>query len=82
MNKGLFIGACPICKQGMQEILCEKKSGNFFVECDECMVEWENPQDALENKDASRFKYGEARDATKDEAQALNWLKYVVSTTS
>lgn len=46
MNLG---GECPFCKQGMQQILREKSTGKFFVECDECMVEWENPAKALKN---------------------------------
>jgi len=79
MNKGFFVGECPFCKQGMQEILREKSTGKYFVECDECMVEWENPAKALTNVDASRFKYGESVDATIDEIRALKWDSYVIS---
>lgn len=78
MKKEYFIGSCPICKQGMLEILKEKKTGKLFISCDECEAEWKSPQDALSNQGATRFCYDLANSATSQEIEATGWSKYII----
>lgn len=77
MNKEFHVGQCLVCRQGMLEIVKEKKSGNIFVVCDECEAEWENPKDALKKVNGTRGKYGAITGVTLNEIQILRWDKYI-----
>ena len=78
MQKKYFIGSCPICKQGMLEILKEKKTGRLFISCDECEADWETPREALSNQGATRFHYDLADSTTPQEIETTGWLKYLI----
>lgn len=45
MDNCYFIGNCPICRQGMQEILKERETSKLYICCDECEAEWHTPQE-------------------------------------
>ena len=70
--------SCPLCRQGMQEILKELSSGTLYICCDECDLEWPNPEDALADIHRSRDKYGRSVDATPEEIKAAGWNKYLI----
>jgi len=78
MSREMFINDCPFCRQGIQKIVFEIPTGEFFVECDECMLQWESVEDAA--RDTGRCGHthlGEQRDATLEEIQANGWEKYI-----
>ena len=75
----MYIGSCPICKQGMLEIVKEVKTGIYFICCDECEAEWEDPEYAIENVCGTRDKYGQITEVTFDEVKTLKWEKYLIN---
>jgi len=77
--KSFYVGDCPICC-GMLEIVISINGKNFSIMCDECSAEWENPEDALNNRGGSRASANEieVRTATLDEIKIANWDIYIV----
>lgn len=73
------IGACKVCKQDCLEIVKEQETDKLFIYCDECEVEWKTPEEAIQNKNGSRFKYGKVIEPTYDEINAINWEKYLLT---
>lgn len=80
MKKSFYIGSCPVCGQGMLELVKENKSGSLFVLCDECEGEWESPENALSACKGSRGKYGAVSKVTLQEIQAIHWDRYLFQT--
>ena len=78
MDKHPAIGSCPICGQGILEIVKERSSGRLLICCDECEAEWVTPQDALAGKNGSRNQYGETTAAGYDEIVKAGWEPYLI----
>lgn len=81
MAKIYYIGQCPICcKYGKLEVDKDVTNNKFMVICEECLAEWNSPEDALKNVNGQRrFIRGEVRGATLEEIEELGWEQYVVS---
>lgn len=77
MNNKVSIGYCPVCRQGILEIVKELSTGKFYICCDECEAEWITPENAIAGKNGSRNKYGKSVFATDDEINQLGWKKYL-----
>lgn len=81
MEDAIYIGKCPICKgYGMLEAVISEKNGNCSILCEECFTEWNNPEDALKNRNRYRdrsFK-DRIRSASFDEVTKAGWNKYMV----
>ena len=75
-----YVGTCKVCKYGMLEIHYNFKSNSYLVMCDECLAEWENPENALSNKNGCRKTYteAEARIAGVEEIIEIGWGKYII----
>jgi len=73
------IGVCEVCKQGCLEIVKEHGTDTLFIYCNECEAEWKTPEEAIQNKNGSRFKYGKVIEPTYDEINAINWGKYILT---
>ena len=75
-----YIGNCPVCYEyGRLEIDKDLTTGKYLVYCEECLAEWDSPQDALKNVNGRRnFEGGPVRSASLDEIVSLGWDKYVV----
>jgi len=74
-----IIGSCKICKQGCLEIVKEQETDKLFIYCDECEAEWETPEEAIQNKNGSRFKHRKVIEATHDEINTINWEEYLLN---
>ena len=76
-----FIGNCPVCcDYGMLEILFNFKKKKCSITCEECLAQWNNPEDALKGVNGFRKSYpeAEARTATIEEIREAGWEKYIV----
>jgi len=75
-----YIGICKVCNYGMLEILYNFKIGKCSIMCDECLAEWNSPEEALDNINGFRKSYpkAEARRATLEEVANAKWEKYVI----
>ena len=81
-SQNYYVGKCPICGDyGMLEILYNFKENICSIMCDECLAEWNNPEDALKNVNGFRksYKEAEARIATLEEIKEIGWEKYIIS---
>lgn len=76
-----YIGECPICKgYGRLKIAKDITADKCFVICEECLAEWETPQDAMKNIGGQRGKkHLQTRNAAVDEIKSLGWDKFVLS---
>ena len=75
-----YIGVCKVCDAGMLEIRYNFKKNFCKITCDECLAEWNNPEDALNNVNGFRKSYteAEARVATIEEIREAGWEKYIM----
>lgn len=82
MGKIYYVGQCPICrKYGRLEIDKDITNNEYIVICEECLVEWKSPQDALGKENGQRrIAKGEVRCATIEEIKCLGWDKFIVNT--
>ena len=73
------ITPCPLCLQGLVTIVKEIKTNHIFLYCDECLMEWNSPQDVLQGRFGFRFKYGRVTEPTLEEIKAKGWDIYLIS---
>lgn len=80
MEEIFYIGQCPVCcSYGRLEIDKDISNNEYLVMCEECLLEWKSPQDALKNIGGQRCSgKGKVRSATFDEIKGLGWDKFVV----
>ncbi|MBW7453043.1 hypothetical protein ACFOLF_21265 [Paenibacillus sepulcri] len=71
------ISTCPICKQGWVVIVKEVVSNKYFVNCNDCETEWENPESFLMKESGTHFKFGRVIEPEEVEVKAIGWEKYV-----
>lgn len=80
MEKTFYIGSCPICNEyGRLEIDRDTTSGQCIIICEECLAEWQNPEDALKNINGKRqvCKANVLRSATLEEIKEIGWEKFI-----
>ncbi len=75
--KSYYVGLCKICKQGHLEIVKDIDSQVVYICCDECEAEWLNVENALENINGSRGKFGLIEYPSDDEIESKGWKKYI-----
>jgi len=81
MENSIYIGNCPICREyGRLEVIIHVKTSDCSVMCEECLAEWNTPEDALKNVNGFRKSYqkAEARTATLEEVESAGWGKYII----
>ena len=49
-----YIGICKVCQHGMLEIHFNFEKEVCSIACDECMAEWDTPENALKNVNGYR----------------------------
>lgn len=67
------VGTCKVCRQGVLEILKDVKEGRIFICCDECLSEWDNPRDAIADKNYIETGIERAVTPTLEEINKMNW---------
>ena len=75
----IYIGKCPRCNSyGMLEIVVSEGDVCVVV-CDECFVEWPNPEAAMKNIGGIRnFSSSQkVRSATFEEIERAGWTEYI-----
>jgi uncharacterized Zn finger protein len=76
------IGNCPDCGgQGLLEIVRTKDRSKFLVMCDECGLQWHDPNSAINNPTATikmSNRYNETEEVTIDEIKSIGWENYLV----
>ncbi len=72
------IGQHKFCN-GMLEVLIEVETEAYSIMCDVCMVEWDNPVDALNDENGYRKSYDKkvSRSVTEAEVISAGWEKYL-----
>ena len=80
MGKAFYVGQCPICcGYGRLEIDKDILKDKLVVICEECLTEWETPQQALKNIKGQRGSVkGKVRNATFDEIKTQGWDRFVL----
>ncbi len=80
MDSPIYVGKCPVCHEyGMLEVVINVSSGVCSVMCDECYIEWKNPEEAINNINGSREinQNVRVRTAKMEEVKEQGWEKYV-----
>lgn len=72
-----YIENCKVCNQGRVEVVKDKQTQTIYFCCDECEAEWSNAEDAIENNNGSRGKFGQIEYPSKEEIISLDLMKYV-----
>lgn len=69
------VGLCPLCR-GNGLLRAARDEKNFFVYCDECYGEFNNPRDAQNNNRLSTMRVNSV-DLSLQEALAQGWKEYI-----
>ena len=69
---------CPVCQQGWIEFVKDIATGLIYLCCNECEVEWSNPEDIFDSNKGTRFKYGNSIEPTKEEILSKGWGRYII----
>ena len=72
---------CPECEQGWIEIAKDLDTGELFCCCDECMCEWNDPNNITPQTVvacAKRGIWGKACDPTDEEIATKGWQKFII----
>ena len=75
-----YIGVCKACNYGMLEVQYNLKSKVCSIMCDECLAEWNTPNDALKKVNGFRKSYTEveSRTATMEEIKEIGWEIFIL----
>ena len=76
-----YIGSCPICRQGILEVVKDTATGIIYICCDDCEAEWNNTEDAMKGRNGTRGKYGLISYPTLEEIIKIGWEKYLKNIT-
>ncbi|OWR29829.1 hypothetical protein CDO73_12135 [Saccharibacillus sp. O23] len=63
--------------QGYFEIWKELATNRFYLECDECSIQVDSPEDLTRHKASERF-YGLSVYPTVEELKAIDWFKLIL----
>lgn len=78
---GLFerqpVGDCWVCSQGWAVVVKEISTNKYFVYCNECEAEWDDPECFLSKQNGTRFKYGSISEPDDREVSCIGWNKYI-----
>jgi hypothetical protein len=84
MENAYHVGNCPLCQgYGRMEVNYNFKSGNCYIECEECFLQFDTLNDFIENKNGYRefLKPNEkptVRLATIEEITNTEWYPYLM----
>ena len=67
---------CPICQQGRVFVEVHEKTGDLFLECEECSSAWNTPDLISEDKNGFLAIDIESHFATAEEIQKFGWSRY------
>jgi uncharacterized Zn finger protein (UPF0148 family) len=70
---------CPACGQGAVFVAAEKDGKTFYVICDDCEAEWDDPDKLNEAKPADRDKHSFLRFIECDELKYHPWYCFVLN---
>ena len=73
----IYIGECPICRQGLLLIVKQKGTEQFIVMCDECESQWMDPEAAILWFEPMSEELFDLVEVTKDEVLKSSWRKYI-----
>ena len=82
MKKVYYAGRCPICgNYGDMEVVYCITDGRCTVVCEECMIEFDTPDDYARARNGYRHsrEKAQSRAATIDEIAATEWYIFVKS---
>ena len=85
MNGIVRIADCPFCGVGTIYVARQKKHRHrhYFVCCDECNTQWDNPKDFFDNAQGICDKYCDTDSmpafdlVTIEEAKKIGWVEYL-----
>ena len=68
---------CPVCQQGRLFVEVIERTGKLMLECEECSLAWDTPEQVSADKHAFLAIEIESRIASKEEIERAGWAKYV-----
>ena len=77
MRDGLYVGECPICRQGRQIVRHTLDDGTYFLWCEECESEWADPFRLSLEAAKPMGTFGRSRLATREEMEKHPWKEFV-----
>ena len=73
------VGACPVCGQGDQWIVCERATGKLYICCQECFAEWESPENLGIDAVHDQEKYGPFSPMRVVDLREHPWFAFVIN---
>jgi hypothetical protein len=80
MKKGFEIGECYFCGQGNVYIRKAEDNGTWFVQCEECDTEWQDPEAFVNHQKPSMNKLGRSIAVQSDEVVSHAWRPFILNT--
>ncbi|PWW17063.1 hypothetical protein DFO73_1347 [Cytobacillus oceanisediminis] len=69
---------CPICSQGWIEIVKDVETKELFLMCEECLSEWEHPNNVTVKNVISEINDNQVTAPTHKEIRSADWEKYII----
>jgi uncharacterized Zn ribbon protein len=70
---------CPICSQGWVEIVKDVGTDDLYVLCDECLNEWNHPENIEVSTARTEINDNRVNTPTDEEIRSANWEKYIIN---
>ncbi|MBB6401909.1 hypothetical protein HNP92_001214 [Methanococcus maripaludis] len=68
---------CPFCDQGWVVIAKELNTGELYLFCEECELEWDDPKNITKNN-GTRDKYGRITLPSIEDIREKGWEDYII----
>lgn len=79
MSEEFHIGNCPVCNQGRQIVRIEEGTNQVFVRCEECTLEWDDPDTAVISSEGKLQRFSRSRLATGEDLQNHPRVNHVLN---
>jgi hypothetical protein len=81
MKNALYVADCPFCRVGELIIFREVESGQYFLRCEECVLEWTDVERIADKNAGTPFVFGPSVPATPDEMKNHPWARRIARST-
>ncbi|MFT4193184.1 hypothetical protein [Ottowia sp.] len=73
MNKEIYFGECPLCRQGQLVAVKNMVDSKILLMCDDCESQWASPEAAKFGENALKEEVFDVINASAEDVIEANW---------